>query len=60
MIKRFITSGYFGAGVGIGLYAANNELPTASYLVQIPFWILVAGPLGSFWNQVSNNSCRKC
>ena len=59
MIKRFITSGYFGAGVGIGLYAANFDLPTPSYLVQIPFWILVASPLGSFWNKVGNYSCRK-
>ena len=52
MMRKLLTSGYFGMGVGICLYANNSKLPPAAYLLNIPFWMFVINPLGSFWNQV--------
>lgn len=55
-MKKLITSGYFGLGVGIGLYANNSNLPTPAYLLNVPFWMLVMNPLGSFWNEVRDST----
>ena len=54
-MKKLITSGYFGVGVGIYLYINNPKLPAPAYLLNIPFWMLVMNPVGSFWNEVQSH-----
>ena len=55
-MKKLITSGYFGMGVGLCLYGNNSTLPPPAYLLNIPFWMFIMNPFGSFWNEVPHSS----
>ena len=49
-MKKLITTGYFGIGIGILLFNSNQNLPKNSYIAHIPFYMFISGPLASLWH----------
>lgn len=59
MSAKLLVPFFVGGGVGMMLFASNNNLPRPAYTVNVPFWPFVMLPTGLLWKNVHQGQFRK-